>query len=649
MPNAFDQFDTPNSAPNVFDQFDAPQVAEPKTTTAPGLAASFARGAAPYAVGAGVGGMIGGPPGVVAGVAATALTQFGEGLYNWLGAPFGHALTPQETTDKAFDAIGIRRPQTWQEQSAESVGGFLGGMAGIPVTPKTASPSGLTAPQRLLKDFESQGVSPNVPTIGQGGPSGLTATAGMRLPVVAPVIRKAVTQQLDETGAAAERAASQFGTPGDTYAAGSAIENALKRFANDKSQATLDYGQFRQSMQGAPPAPMANTLRVVNDMMGRFPNAPGLTGLFTKSPIARLREEIQPRTETIPAKTSAMLDQFGRPAITQPAQTVQKGGVMSMPEIEELRTQVGYQLEHPSFGPDQMPRAQLKRLYAAITNDMRNAARSRGPAALNALSRATTNYGIRMKMIDRLDPLVSGDSRERIFARLTTAAQQTGFGGDAGLLQAAKKVLSPQEWGDFGASVISRLGERTPGAKDVLSEAHFSPSSFVTNYAKLSSRAKDMIFGFDTPGSPRANLETLTRVSQAEKNVGKLANVSHSGELIIGGGLVLEAAQAAWRALTAGHVGELAGWGTAVGVGYGFAKMLMSPQFARWLYSVPKGGVVTPAMVSIAAANLLKTLVTPPSAPTPPTVSPREYSPPAMSMTVAPNAATNLGIGNALP
>lgn len=592
-----------------------PSAQQPSESVA-GLSGSITRGLAPYAAGAVAGAALGAPfagvgavPGAVAGIGATALTEFGGSVYNWLARYAGlpEMTTPQDLSDKALDAIGVSRPRTTTERAAESAASFVGSMAGAPATP---TPKSMGAPQKSLQDFERQGVTPSVPAVGQGGAAGLAANIGTRLPVTGPVIRGSVTRQISETADAAARRAADYGTPQDQFGAGAIVKNALNRYGADKSQAHTDYGAFTKSMSGAPPVPMASTMKAVNDLMGRFPSAPGLTGLFTKSPIARLQGELEPRTEIKPAIVSKIAGPEGEPVVLRPEQKVERGGTLTMPELMELRSQVGYQLERPNFGPDQIPRAQLKRLYAALTSDMKAAAQKQGPEAVKALTKATTNYAVRMQVIDRLEPLVSGDSVEATARRLTAAASSTGS-ADAGLLRAAKSVMTPEEWGDFGASIVSRLGEPSAGAADILAGANFSPSSFMTNWNKLSPRAKDMLFGSDDPGTPRASLEELARVAQAQKSVAKLANVSHSGEYGIGAFLAWEAAKAAWAAITEGNVRPLLGWGAASGAGYGFAKLLTSPQFARWLYRAPKPAVVTPQLVARGAVSLLNALSAP--------------------------------------
>ena len=116
------------------------------STTAPGLAASFARGAAPYAVGAGVGAAIGGPPGAAAGVLLTGGAQTVLGLYDMLAGPMGwpRAATPQDATDRVLTHLGIKQPSTGAERVSEAVGGGVGGAGSEAVAAGTLAETAAT-------------------------------------------------------------------------------------------------------------------------------------------------------------------------------------------------------------------------------------------------------------------------------------------------------------------------------------------------------------------------------------------------------------------------------------------------------------------------------------------------------------------------
>jgi hypothetical protein len=212
---------------------------------------------------------------------------------------------------------------------------------------------------------------------------------------------------------------------------------------------------------------------------------------------------------------------------------------------------------------------------------MEAAAAAKGPDASKAFQRANRYYRAGLERIDRIEPLLSGPP-EKAFDKINRAAGQGG-GADAGLLEATRKSMSPAEWNDVGAAVVRRLGEPTPNAKDVLADTNFSVASFSTNWNKLSPAAKDSLFGSNVPDSPRAAIETLARISQAQKNIGKLTNVSRTGEFglwALMAGLGLEHYQTFIQ-----HPISTIGGGA---LAYGASKALMSPGFAKWMYRMPE-------------------------------------------------------------
>lgn len=421
-------------------------------------------------------------------------------------------------------------------------------------------------------------MTPNVPVVGQGRGAGMLANASRWLPF-SPVT-SGIERNIEEAQTALASRAGEFGTPQDTYGAGSIAGNALKRFTADKTDAQQGYGKFFGLMQGAKEAPIPNTLQVLSEFKHTYPNAPELTDVFTSPPILRMANALEPRTVQIPAKTSPILGPFGQPAQITPAQTVQRGGKLSMEELKNMRSSIGEKLETPTIGPDSIPRGQLKRLFGALTNDMYGMARAHSPAAEKALTEATQQYRLRMGIIDRLDRLTNKDSPESVFSDINIAASE-GAGANAKLLSTIKKVLTPKEWGDVGATIVQRLGNPTPGRKPAPGQPQFSVDSLATNWDKLSPRAKDLLFGPDKPGTARGGLEQLARAAASIKNVGKLANVSHTYENRAAFGILMELV----GALSVGHVPipELAGYASA----YGISKLMMSPTFTKWMYKLP--------------------------------------------------------------
>lgn len=516
----------------------------------------------------------GGAVGIAGALPSRFLHNMWEGLKEGVTMPGRVASGEQPITGTAEDArLGL------PTASLMAGGGFR------PNAPARlgSAPPALSSAQHRLGDFERQGVTPNVPAIGQGPVTARAAQLGRLVPF-SPVT-KGIEKNLGEMGQAADRAAGQYGQAGDIqdmFGPGAAARNALRGFAGDRSAAKSDYDKFFAQMHGAPPVPVSNTLAVTRRIMGQYPSEPELRSFLTKEPIEKLARLLSPRTEQIPAKTSPVLDQFGKPTVTAPATSVQRGGTLTVNELKDLRTKIGYQLEHPSFGPDDIPRAQLKQLYAGLTSDMKSAARARGPGAAKALLQATTAYGARMKLLDRLESLTNKDAPEAVFSAINAAAG-SGRSADSGLLASAKKAMPVDEWGNLSAAILRRLGNPVPSVRRAATaDSPFSPQTFLTNWNKLSPRAKDLLFGKEGE-TARDNVDSLVRVGDALNWFGRSANPSRSGEMVgagVGMYLLEQVVQDVW-----------AGQGKAAALkvgaalsGWGMAKALMSPEFTRFLY-----------------------------------------------------------------
>lgn len=443
------------------------------------------------------------------------------------------------------------------------------------------------AAEGRLADFDKTGVAPDVATIGQGHSAKLANKLNRALP--GSPVQKGIRQRLAQTATASERIAGRYGSAETPEVAGKMVKGKLHDFSEDNKEVEEDRAKLTALMHGAPPIPMTKPLALLQEFKGTFPRAQSIINMF--------EEKLRPKTETIPAKFSPVLDESGNPIQTEAEKTIQSGGELPLKKALEGRTFVGYHLTHPSFGPDTIPYSQLQRLYGAITEEIRAAAARRGPAALQAFERSNFMYQQKMQIIKRVLPLVQPKSGDGVFAAINAAAQREGSrGADIDLLTTAKHIMG-KDWGNVGAAMIRRFGEPLPGAPRVGGEPEFSVSSWATNWNRLSARAKDAIFGDDVPGSNRAALESLARVVNAQRSVAHLAGQSPTGE-----------ANALFRAFE-GMVTMMAGQrfpyetATAIGAAYGLGKLMMSPKFTRWWTKLPR--MLHEGMVPQKAAQLL--------------------------------------------
>lgn len=515
--------------------------------------------------------------------ASPAVRQIGGG-YNYQLAPqqaqdyFAEMGRPQDTTQQ----VALRDPTTgeyrvfWRNPEMEEwrltgLGRVLATGAIPESMPMTAAPQIASRSQRLLQDFERTGVSPTIPAVGQGIASGLAANIISKIPIVGGPVAAGAHRTMEETGRAAERLAKGFGAAETPEQAGQAIQSGIGGFAQRpaplgmtaaeiiaaptrkssfaaKSNALFD--RFWSTMNADKQVPLDNTLEALRGPMERFPTSPELGQLLTNPTLRRYYDTL--------------------------AQT----GTLTVPEMKEFRSLIGRMLGEPTLVSD-IPRADLKAVYGGISKDLERAASEAGPEAMRAFKNANSYYRAGMQRVDQLEPLLKG-SPEQAFAKINRAASETGA-ANAGLLRSLQRSMPDDEWRNVGAAVIRRMGEPTPGAKDVLADHNFSAASFATNWNRLSDNAKDTLFGAVTPGSDREALEALVRVAKAQKNIAKYANPSGTASHNIAAGLVGIAAERAFELSSHPMTTVLGILGS-----YGASKALMAPGFARWLYQAPR-------------------------------------------------------------
>jgi len=523
--------------------------------------------------------------------------------------------------------VALRDPGTGQyavyernPAMAETAAPALGRMlsyaipeTGIPAVASGATQA-LSPSQQLMQAFEKLDVTPSMPAVGQGIGSRLTANIVSKLPFFGGPVAHAAQEAVQDTGNAADRLATQMGPAITAEApaaqAGDVIQSGISNFANApapagmtqsqiiaaptrassfKDKAAALYDRFWQSVDPMQQVPINNTLDALKGPLDRFPTSPQLGAQITNPRLQSFFGTLAPGEQNIPAVYSSVVDAQGNPILMQAAQKIQTGGSLTLGELNELRSTIGRMLGDGGLVND-IPRADLKRVYGGISQDLEGAANAAGPQTAQAFKRANQYYSTGIDRIDKLEGLVKG-SPEQTFAAVNRAASDTGS-ADAGLLQSLQRSLPPDEWSNVGAAILRKMGQPQPGQQSVLpGSPDFSAASFVTNWNKLSPSAKDTLFGANVPGSHRESLDALAQVSDAQKQVAKFANPSGSGSHAIGAGMAGLLAEHFFD-LTSHPLESLGG----IMGGYGLSKALMSPQVARALYSVSANPAVSGGM-----------------------------------------------------
>lgn len=286
--------------------------------------------------------------------------------------------------------------------------------------------------------------------------------------------------------------------------------------------------------------------------------------------IDRLEDEL--------AREGVSASVFGRELIDQvEAATGEKvtsaattaGPPASLSDLRRLRTRVRRAQKANVFDRS-IDDGELKRLEVALTDDIyTNIAANGGQTALRRAKQADKFYREGKKSIGvALQPFLrKGQTEEGAFRSIIAAAKQSKDGGDIQRIRTLRRSLKPEELREVSSGIVANLGKPRGGGE-------FSPLTFSREFNTLDAKAKDAIFGRDTPA--RKNLEQLARVVEREASVEALTNRSHSGSVVAVAGT---AGLASVNALAA--IGGLAG-SAAMG------RLLLSPSFTKAVLKVPK-------------------------------------------------------------
>lgn len=265
---------------------------------------------------------------------------------------------------------------------------------------------------------------------------------------------------------------------------------------------------------------------------------------------------------------------FNNPMVARVKDALEaSGGNVDYRTFRELRTAIGSRLGSKELISD-IPRADLKRLYGALSRDLGGIANETGDDAVKALTRANRYTAAGHK---RLDDFVERIATKVDLDKVYAAMARGGEGTQA--LNAMKRSLKPDEWEAVAANVIRGLGKATNANQDMAGEV-FSVNKFLTDWNKLGQSRKVLFSGSTKLNEYSKNLDKIARVAERIKQTGaEGANASGTGQMLansgIGAGIVGGAAT--------GNLWAVGGLISAVAANKGASTLMTSPKFVNWL------------------------------------------------------------------
>lgn len=278
---------------------------------------------------------------------------------------------------------------------------------------------------------------------------------------------------------------------------------------------------------------------------------------------------------------------FVTPKMRSIADRVLSGDEVPLADLDETRKWVGHLLGEPVLNPD-ISRRDLKRLYAALSDDIRTNLATQGPDAVKAFDAAQADFRKHMAYMEGIvNKLSKIDADEKIFE-----AVAGGRSPDSSVLRQAKSVLNEAEWNTFVRTFTNRLGAIQPSQE--LPELTFSSESFLTNFNRLrreSPESLDILYG---RGQYREDIEQIATTFEDMRRSKVYTNPSQSA----GTGIVAASIQSLPMVLASGvvsgamtspKVGLATSAASAAAIGGGYygtramSNMMHNQRFVRWL------------------------------------------------------------------
>lgn len=314
-----------------------------------------------------------------------------------------------------------------------------------------------------------------------------------QIPVAGAPLVNASERAIGQLGEAAARAEQGFGS-GSAANAGEAVRAGIAHYIKTESQQQAErlYGAVDQLVNPATTVPLNAT-----DATARSIN-------FQRSAAA-----LKPSS-----------------AVNEIADAIARGEGLTYQGAKMLRTRIGEMLD-TGLLPADTSKAELKRIYGALTDDLRTiVSEAGGPQASEAFDQANRIHASISARREALAKIVGSRSDEGIFEKLAHAAG-TGGSADIKLLGLARETIGPDAWGEVASAVIARMGRDASG--------EFSPRRFLTAYSKLSSDGRAALFH----GTGRADLaqalDDIATVSKRFKQLDRFANPSGTARNLLGG------------------------------------------------------------------------------------------------------------------
>jgi len=355
--------------------------------------------------------------------------------------------------------------------------------------------SGAAIPPRQAAAQAAQNINVT-PTLGMQNVGLGVVEAGLdKIPFSTGQIRKATDRAQEQMEAALVKSVDKVGVPTTSAGAGEAAQTGTKTFIKDFQDKADDlFGAVDAKIGKNTFVTAPNAVGVLKDLTKYSEKYSNVAGFLNTSKFQKLLKDLEVDGALNPLPYEALKD---------------------------LRSGIGRSMGKLDGPMSSLPEAELKRLYASLSQDMRAAATAAGDDALKAFNRANKFYSAGMKRINgALKKVTKADTPERAYNNILALTTADSPRGSTAKLQQLKVSLPKEQWSTVSSTILRKLGEARVGqrgAPDASDFAEFSPSTFLTNWNKMDKGAKTVLTSGNIPQSARRELDNLALVAQRFK------------------------------------------------------------------------------------------------------------------------------------
>jgi hypothetical protein len=384
--------------------------------------------------------------------------------------------------------------------------GAGGAVAGLGSAVSKAS--NINAPASgLMKSYLDAGITPRLAgDVSQSPGLQMLQNTLSRVPGAAGVINDARQATLGEFGASVNRNANQLGQNLSQQELGQNLQKGATDYI-DRLRATnaANYENLNSYFpSNNNSVDLTNYQKALKELAPSIPGMPATSKTLSSDLHTQLASDLQKDLPVIGYNT---IDPSGGLGIGV-TKTPITGNYVSYDAIKGLRSKLGEQLAGANAYADPNT-AGIKKLYGALTADMKAAAEARGTDAAAAMTKANTDAKNGHDILDSVvHPILNASEPEK-----AAALALSGVNNGGTKLQQIQAAM-PDQFGNVQAYALRNLGVNRAG--------DFQHTTFNTGYNSLSPEARGLLFG----GSPQ--LDALNNVAGAMKATGKYANTSNT-------------------------------------------------------------------------------------------------------------------------